>query len=569
MYLLGEVFTPISNIISAFLLGLLVDKVLALIKLGSANANDFLPFLALLLGFDAINLILNSSSAFSKRILERKLDFTVRRELQEHLRELGVANLESAEISNKAQRFVEQIPSIQNHMTMSLNIISSVVGIIGTFIFVLANVPQVIPIYLVVLLLGAVVNQKGLRKLWILDRETTERRRSFWNTANYLSDPQSLKELLLTEGYKMLRHKYDEFANFFIGENIKIRKSWLWKLIIARLLQTVSFAIGFWFLLQKTLDGLISVGNLTFQFRMLTGFSSNMNSLFNDFINIRESTIKLVDAKQLLDKYKADVDGTLSLGENKEPDTIEFKDVYFRYPNAKRDVLKGINLVIKPKEKIAIVGENGAGKTTLVKLIARLYKVNQGAISIGGLEINELNIESWYKKLGLLFQDYNTYTNLTLGENITIGDTAKPASDEEIYKALAKSKAEDLHKEYEHGLDQILSERFKDGIRPSTGQWQKIAIARIFYRKAPVLILDEPTASIDAVAEAQIFDNIYKFIENKTVIIISHRFSTVRNADRILVLDKGRIIEEGSHEELLKKKGKYAKAFKLQARGYE
>ncbi len=185
------------------------------------------------------------------------------------------------------------------------------------------------------------------------------------------------------------------------------------------------------------------------------------------------------------------------------------------------------------------------------------------------ININDLEINSWYKNLAILFQDYNQYTNLTVRENIEIDSTNRQVTKESIMESLKKADALGFVEKYKNGIDQILSERYKGGIRPSTGQWQKIAIAIVFHRDSPVLILDEPTASIDAVAEAAIFDNIYKFAKNKTVIIISHRFSTVRNADRIIVLDKGKIIEQGSHEDLLKNDGKYAHAFKLQAKGYQ
>jgi ATP-binding cassette subfamily B protein len=171
--------------------------------------------------------------------------------------------------------------------------------------------------------------------------------------------------------------------------------------------------------------------------------------------------------------------------------------------------------------------------------------------------------------MGILFQDYNAYSSLTVKENVEIDSISNNVTEKTVKEALKKANALEFIEKYKDGVNQILSERYKGGIRPSTGQWQKIAIARVFHRGAPVLILDEPTASIDAVAEAKIFDNIYKFAKDKTVIIISHRFSTVRNADRIIVLDKGRIIEQGSHEELLKNNGKYARAFKLQAKGYQ
>ena len=248
---------------------------------------------------------------------------------------------------------------------------------------------------------------------------------------------------------------------------------------------------------------------------------------------------------------------------------IKIQDVNFSYPGSDRVVLKGLNLEIKSGEKVAIVGHNGAGKTTLIKLILRFYKPQSGEIFINNKNLNDLMIKDYYKNVSALFQEYNTYSNLTLEENITIGKQKKKHSKDEIRKAAEYADVSDFVSDYKDGYKQILSERYKGGTRPSTGQWQKIAIARFFYRNSPLVIFDEPTAAIDAKSEAKIFNKIYSFFKNKTVIIISHRFSTVRNADRIIVVSKGKIIEQGSHEELMKLKGKYAEAFKLQAEGYQ
>jgi ABC-type multidrug transport system fused ATPase/permease subunit len=282
-----------------------------------------------------------------------------------------------------------------------------------------------------------------------------------------------------------------------------------------------------------------------------------------------DSGVRLKDALELFELYKPEVDGEKNLETGKKPPAIEIKNITFTYPNGKSPVITNLNLTFKPGEKVAIVGENGAGKTTLVKLITRIYRPQVGEVSLNEININELKKTSLYKKFGVLFQDFNSYGNLSVTENIQIGKTSRKVDKELIEKALIKADAMNFVKEYPNFMDQILSERYKGGIRPSGGQWQKIAIARLFYRNAPILILDEPTASIDAVSEAKIFDNVYKFMKGKTVIIISHRFSTVRNADRILVLDKGKIIEEGTHEQLMKMDGKYAHAFRLQAKGYK
>ena len=218
----------------------------------------------------------------------------------------------------------------------------------------------------------------------------------------------------------------------------------------------------------------------------------------------------------------------------------------------------------KPGEEIAMVGPNGAGKTTLIKLLCRFYDPTGGKILINGVDLKNYDVSYWHRQLSLLTQEFNTYENLTLAENVCIGDSR---DDKKIIDCLKKAEAYEFVKDYKKGLETMMSRRY-GGEEPSWGQWQKIAIARIFYHDSPIMILDEPTASIDAVSESKIFSKLYKQIKNKTLIIVSHRFSTVRNAKRILVIDKGEIVEQGSHEELIRLDGIYAKSFNIQAKGY-
>jgi ATP-binding cassette subfamily B protein len=384
---------------------------------------------------------------------------------------------------------------------------------------------------------------------------------------NYLAEPAPLKELILSQGTKFLENKIDKYVNFVVDQVVSIRKRWNLSKIIGSILDSGVFGWGIIVVLQRLVNGVISIGQLTFEIRALRIFSDSFGNFMGNLVALRESSIKIGDILDLFTKYEADKDGNKIL--KQELPLIKFNNVSFKYPNSDKYIFKDLNLEIKPGEKIAIVGENGAGKTTLIKLLCRFYRVNRGTILLSEVNVNDLKIKNWYKKLGVLFQDYNAYGVLTVRENIEIDSTDKIVTEESLIKALKEANAISFVQKYKNKLNQILSERFSGGTRPSTGQWQKIAIARVFHRNAPILILDEPTASIDAVAESKIFDNIYEFSKGKTVIIISHRFSTVRNADRIIVLDKGKIIEQGSHEELLKLDGKYAKAFKLQAKGYQ
>jgi ATP-binding cassette subfamily B protein len=250
-------------------------------------------------------------------------------------------------------------------------------------------------------------------------------------------------------------------------------------------------------------------------------------------------------------------------------DGIRFEAVSFYYPGGDTPALKNINLHIIPGESLAIVGENGSGKTTLIKLLTRLYAPSEGKILLEGLDLREWDIETLRQKMGVIFQDFARY-QLNVGENIGIGDVENIDQVERIEEAAKKGMADVFVKDMPKEYDTQLGTWFKDGKELSGGQWQKIALSRAFMRsQADILILDEPTAAIDAKAEAEIFAHFRGLTANKISIIISHRFSTVRMADHIIVLEKAEILERGSHQQLLQADGQYATLFKLQARGYQ
>jgi ABC-type multidrug transport system fused ATPase/permease subunit len=312
----------------------------------------------------------------------------------------------------------------------------------------------------------------------------------------------------------------------------------------------------------------ISIGDVTFHLRNLSDLQDLMSEILADIAWLNEKCLYLKDAYELMNMKPDIEDGYYIFPKLKVGPEIRFENVSFKYPGSERMVLKNLNLTIKPGEKIALVGHNGAGKSTLINLICRLYKTTQGSIHLNNINIDNIQIDTWYRNVGVLFQDYNCYTHLTVRENIYIGKPDEEIDEDRIVESAKNADALKFIEEFPTGFNQTLGERFKGGVRLSTGQWQKIAIARFFYRNAPLVIFDEPTAAIDAVSEYNIFNKIYEFFTDKTVIIVSHRFSTVRNADRIIVVDNGEIAEQGSHTELMAMNGKYAKAFLLQAEGY-
>ena len=246
---------------------------------------------------------------------------------------------------------------------------------------------------------------------------------------------------------------------------------------------------------------------------------------------------------------------------------FEFRGVSFRYPDSDRPVLKNINLRIEPGERIALVGENGQGKTTLVKLLARLYDPTEGAIFLDGIDLREYSIEDLSKEIGIIFQDFVRY-EISARENIGVGRIEEIGNELRVSEAARKSLADEVVAKLPNGLHQMLGRRFEGGADLSGGEWQKFALARAYMRDAQVLILDEPTAALDARSEYEVFQHFAELTQDCTTVLVSHRFSTVRIAQRILVLDDGQIREQGTHEQLLELGGRYAEFFNLQAEGY-
>jgi len=564
-----SVLLDLSPLFSAYIFALLLDKIIKIANIPNSNPKEIIPLLGLLLAYNVFISLFSYLYDYVAYTASSLAGYRAPQFFYKQIHSLGIQTLENPTVVNKIQRSREALNATDRDFDLAISFFSRIITLISVSIIILKIMPIVALIIFAAMIPGLISSRIFRRKSWRLFRDETENRRKAFFAASSLTDTSNLQEITITSAFEYIHNVFKNFANRFVAADLKIRKDWNTYGFLLGSITSLASIFGYFSILKNLFNKLISVGDVTFQMRSLDMFVSNLSRVNGSFVSLYERSIRLSEIKELFEMKPMVADGEVDLPNLDIPPIIEFENVNFQYPNADNYVIKNLNLHIKPGEKIAIVGENGAGKTTLVKLLSRFYKVNEGRICLNSININDINIRSWYKNLSVLFQDFNTYSYLNLKENIYLGESYRDLDMSRLELAAHKASIDSFVVDYKNGYDQILSEKFKGGTRPSTGQWQKIAIARFFYRNSPVVIFDEPTASIDAVSEAEIFGRIYDFFKGKTVIIISHRFSTVRNADKIYVLDKGEIVESGNHKELMKLKGRYYKAFNIQAKGYK
>jgi ATP-binding cassette subfamily B protein len=379
---------------------------------------------------------------------------------------------------------------------------------------------------------------------------------------------ESAKEVKIFGLGPYLAERYRAVADLFYQENrrLALRRTAVGSVL--GLLGTAGYYGAYIVILYRTLHGALSLGDLTFLAAAFARSRGLIESIFGNFATVTEQALYLED---LFAFFRMEPQVRSKPGALPAPRPIrrgiEFREVSFRYPEAEHDVLQGVSFTIRPDERIALIGENGAGKTTVVKLLARLYDPTAGQILLDGVDLRDYDLADLRREIGVIFQDYMRYQML-LSENIGLGRVEALDDRPRIEHAARLSMASEVAARLEHGLDQMVGRRFEGGVDLSGGEWQKVALGRAYMRDAQILILDEPTATFDARAEHRVFQRFADLTRGKMAVLISHRFSTVRMADRILVLQAGEIREQGTHEELVRQGGQYAELFELQAAGY-
>ncbi len=379
---------------------------------------------------------------------------------------------------------------------------------------------------------------------------------------------EGAKEVKLFGLNKFFTDRFQALADAIYVEDVALSRS---KLIVGGLLGiigTLGYYGAYVYVIVRTLGGRYDIGEFTFLTTSIQQASSNLQQVFSTASGIADQALFLTDLLAFFEMKPTVMSKPSGLPAPKVIQRgFEFRNVSFKYAGTDRNVLSNFNLTLAPGERIALIGENGQGKTTVVKLITRLYDPTEGQILLDGVDLRDYDLADLHRQIGVIFQDFMRF-EMTAKENIAVGRVETAYADGEIELAAHKSLADTVVAKLGDGYDQMLGRRFEGGVELSGGEWQKIALARAYLRDAQLLILDEPTAALDARSELEVFERFAELTQGKMALLISHRFSTVRMADRIVVLSGGKLVEQGNHKSLMEEGGLYASMFEMQAASY-
>ncbi|WP_276090322.1 ABC transporter ATP-binding protein [Pedobacter sp. JY14-1] len=489
--------------------------------------------------------------------------------IMEHAGELDLDQFEDATFYDKLERARQQTAG----RTILLSQVMSQVQDLITMGLLAAGLVVFNPwliVLLIIAILPAFLGESYFNdQTYALSRRQTPQRRELDYLRYIGASDETAKEIKMfsLSGFVIDRFKALSDKFYTDSRRIAVKRS-LWGTFFA-LLGSLGYYGAYVFIIQQTIRGSLTIGELTFLAGSFRQLRTMLETVLTRFTSVSQGAIYLSDFFDFF-KIRPRIHNTPQPLPFPAPiqQGFTFENVGFKYLNSERWAIRHLNFTLRPTEKLALVGENGAGKSTLVKLLARLYDPSEGRIILDGHDLREYDLNDLRKHIGVIFQDFLRY-QMTFSQNIAAGNIEEQANKELIYRSAAQSMADELANKLPGGYEQMLGKRFAEGVELSGGEWQKVAIARAYMRDAQLIILDEPTSALDARAEYNVFQRFTELTLGKMAVLISHRFSTVRMADRIVVLDKGEIAEIGTHDELLEKGGRYAELFELQKMGYQ
>ena len=456
-------------------------------------------------------------------------------------------------------------------LSATFNVISSVISAVS-FVVVLATLSPIAPLLIICAAVpGAIVNYVYRNRNFQYMRRHSKERREMMYYSGLMVNKDMAKEIkLLGLGNTFIGKYKSVFERYYKGIRSLIVREGVTQVIVAFLSVLANCALFVYIAYNIVFEGGM-IGDYSLYTGALTSISSYVSTLLTATATIYEGTLFI---NNLIDFTKEEVTVVPTLKEPIKPDldaphTIELRNVSFSYPGTDRRVIDNVSLTFNPAESVVLVGLNGAGKTTLIKLITRLYDPTEGTILLDGRDIREYDVAELHNMFGIVFQDFGKYAE-SARENIVFGDINREYTENEVVKAAVHGNSDGFISELPDGYDTPLTRIFEEnGIELSGGQWQKLSVSRAFYKKSEILILDEPTASLDAIAEQEIFNQFRELSRGKITVFVSHRLSSAVDADKIVVLENGKVVEEGNHEELMQRKGKYHTLFTTQASRYQ
>lgn len=546
----------------------IVDEVIRLIDAADKDMSYMWLMVGIELGLVVFSSLLNRGIALLDSLLGDLFSNATSVQLIQHAASLDLYQFEDANFYDKLERARRQTNSRTALMTQVLTQLQDAITIGFLAVGLIAFNPWLILMLLIAVIPSFLGESHFNQRSYSLTQNWTPQRRELDYLRFIGASDITAKEVKIFGLENFLADRFKRISDDYYKANRSIavkRASW-GGLLSA--IGTLAYYGAFVFIILQTVSGLITVGTLTFLSGSFQRMQNMLQAIMNRFSKIAEGALYLQD---LFDFFNIRPTIIYDPESQSVPHPIQkgftFENVSFKYANSERYAIRNLSFHLKTGEKLALVGENGAGKTTLVKLLARLYEPTEGRILLDGVDLKEYNLQQLRKEIGIIFQDYVRF-QMKAAENIAIGNIINveelPAIQQAAEKSLADTVVDTLPEKYQ----QVLGKRFANGVDLSGGQWQKVALARAYMRDAQLLILDEPTAALDARAEHEVFLRFSELITGKMAVLISHRFSTVRMADRILFLENGQLKELGSHEELIAQEGKYAELFHLQAKGY-
>ena len=553
--------------------GLFVDAVAG--ALGSAGAaaevarSEALTFVYIEVGLVLLMTAAQHANTVCQAVLRVLLGNKINVMILEKALTLELAHFEDAEYYDKLVRARREASSRPlSLVTKTFDLLRNVISLIAIGVFLFQFSPYAVLLLSIAGVPAFIAEAKFSGEAFRVNKRRSAERRMQIYLEMVLTREDGVKEVKLLQLGKIFLQRYvDIFLAIYKEDRSLVLRRGVWGYGLG-IIASGAFYFAYGWVGFAAIAGAITIGQMTMYIAQFRLGQSAVTSSLTSVNGMYEDNLYLSNLTEYLEHEVPEQSGNLHAGPRPE-DGIRFENVSFFYPGSDVPALDNVSLHITPGESLAIVGENGSGKTTLIKLLTRLYTPTQGQIMLEGLPLQEWDVDTLRRKIGVIFQDFARY-QLIVGENIGIGDSDNLASETEIEIAAKKGMADEFVRDLPSGYKTQLGTWFKDGKELSGGQWQKVALSRAFMRsKADILILDEPTAAIDAKAEADIFAHFAELTANRISIIISHRFSTVRRADHIIVLEKSKIMEQGSHEELLELGGQYATLFKLQAEGYQ